>query len=74
MRTGPESVSGTFRTRRIVRPGDAPAVLPATVDAIAHEVLVLSRFSIGSTTMSDFLCQVTPGRRRTRDGGVAIGE
>lgn len=42
VRTGPEFVSGTFRTRRIVRPRHAPAVLSEAVDVIAHEVLVLS--------------------------------
>ena len=74
VRPNPEFVSGTLRTRRIVRPDHAPAVLPATVDAIAVEVPVLSRFSIGTPTMSDLCRQVTPGRRRTRDGGVAVGE
>ena len=74
VRPNPEFVSGTLRTRRIVRPDHAPAVLPATVDAIAVEVPVLSRFSIGTPAMSDLCGQVTPGRRRTRDGGVAVGE
>ena len=74
VRPNPEFVSGTLRTRRIVRPDHAPAVLPATVDAVAVEVPVLSRFSIGTPAMSDFCRQVTPGRRRTRDGGVAVGE